>query len=149
MIYPKKMCMLPVVLMTFLTVGCGGAGVVPPTAFTVNDLSNASYNFVGLDDKETVVLLGQLNFAEVEESNISGTWSLETWGEQPHFSYLPADGTFSGFIHGQTAIITIDFPQTSESLGLVVEGFRESKLVGTLRLLPKSEFSGRFEAIRK
>lgn len=136
-------------LLTFLIIACDSKDLSAPTAFNENDLSNVSYHFVGLNSKETVVILGQLNFSELEEFNISGTWSLETWGEQPQFPGLPADGTFSGVIHGELAIINFDLPETKEFLGLVVEGFRENKLVGTLRLLPESKFSSRFEAIRQ
>lgn len=146
---PQKECFLSFALMTFLLIGCKSDEIVVPTAFNENDLSNVSYNFVGLDQEETVVILGQLNFAEIEGLNISGKWGLETWGEQPQFPHLPAEGAFKGFIHSDVAIINIDLPETEAFLGLVVEGFSENRLVGTLRLLPESKFSGRFEAIRK
>ena len=149
MVYQDKIWVLLIIL-ACLFMGCtNGEPTSPTTEFDESVLSDVSYNFVGLDQKEAVVILGQLNFSEVENLNISGTWNLETWGEQPQFSHLPANGSFSGFIHGQLGIINIDLPETEEFLGLIVEGVRENKLVGSLRLFPESEFSGRFEAIER
>lgn len=149
MIYKNKMCFLSVVLMTLLIIACDSEDLTAPTVFNESDFSSVSYAFVGLNQNDIVVILGQLTFAKLEELYITGTWHLETWGEQPQFPHLPADGTLSGTIHGDLAIINIDLPETEEFIGLLSEGFREDKLVGTLTVHPDSKFRGRFEAIRK
>ena len=47
-------------LLTFLIIACDSKDLSAPTAFNENELSNVSYHFVGLNSKETVVILGQL-----------------------------------------------------------------------------------------
>ena len=57
-------------------------------------------------------------------------------------------GSFSGFMFGDEAIIEIDLPASDNSLGIVIEGILNDKLVGRISLLPSLEFDGNFEAIK-
>lgn len=143
--------LFPYFLSLLLVLGGGCDSVEPPAppVLAKDALSNATYNFVGLDQSESVVLLGKLDFSEREEGALSGSWELTPWGEQEHFTSLPGTGSFTGLIHGDVAVIQISLSEIGESLGLVVEGLHEDRLVGSLTLLPDSRFEGRFEAIAR
>lgn len=141
--------LLTILLLPTVLVGIACDSAEPPRAvvFSADALSDISYHFVGLDGTEAVVLLGTLSFAESEGGTLAGSWQLAPWGEQEPFAALPGGGSFTGFIHGDRAILRIEWPGTDTSLGLVVEGLRDDRLVGSLILQPGMQFEGRFEAI--
>lgn len=143
----RSLYTLCVCLFILVAGGCDSAEVAEAPTFAEDALSNTTYNVVVLDEHDAVILLGELAFGERQENAVSGSWQLSPWGEQASFAALPGDGSFTGLIHGQAAIVQIALPETEATLGLIIEGVLDDRLVGSLRLLPGSEFEGRFEAI--
>jgi hypothetical protein len=132
---------------------------VAPTLFSIEDISNTSYNIIAKNDAGTVILLGHIHFTQSESDQISGTWNLETWGKNSLFPTLPVNegkkfpddkslGTFTGYVFGEQAIVKLSLPSSDNSLGMIVKGTSNGKLVGKITLLPGKEFDGNFEAIR-
>ena len=149
-----------IVILIVLFISCSDdKQPIEPTSFTIDDISNTSYRIVAKNDNDSVILLGRLNFNQIEDNEITGTWNLETWGKNSLFPTLAINegkqfptsaniGTFSGFISGNIAILEINLPSVDNSLGIVIKGILNEKLIGKITLLPNKEFDGSFEAIK-
>jgi hypothetical protein len=136
--------------------GCGGSPVtgtgnpfVQTTPLAGGELSGTSYNVVIKDAGETVLMLGSVDFTDQVGDSVSGTWSLEPWGDASRTAVSPGAGTLAGRLVGGQAIVQLKPGSGTESMGLLVEGFRAGRMVGTATILPAKNFDGRFEAIHE
>jgi hypothetical protein len=126
----------------------------------VSELPGTSYGVAILDNHGLVTLLGKLRFDSVSDDTITGTWLLETWGEQPGFPGLivntgeqfpdgPPVSTFSGQVFGDAVILRLPMPQGDRVLGIFIDRQDGTRLFGSVDTLPDQEFSGSIEALRE
>jgi len=138
---------------------CGNDRIVDNRpGISVENIPGTEYGIAVFDDSKSLVLLGRILFADMDETAVSGEWRLETWGEHPLFPMLPVNrgegfpgpeytGCFTGRVFGGIVIISIQLPDSPDSFGFVFEYQDGDKLTGTASLLPDLAFDGRFEAM--
>ncbi len=123
------------------------------------DLAGSDVAVVVMNGKKSVVLMGHLLFEDITETTVAGKWRFETWGENGTFSMLPANwgpdftgtdyiGEFTGTVFGDMLILDIPLPESTSSLGIVLDRQEGENIYGSAALLPDKTFSGSLKALK-
>lgn len=140
--------------------GCSKGGVTEDKkGVIIEDLAHSDIAVVVGTSKNSIVLMGHLKFDEIGETEVTGSWRFETWGENSTFSMLPVNtgpaftepdyiGTFTGTVFGDMLILDVPLPESESSLGIVLDRQEGENIYGSVSMLPDKTFSGSLKALK-
>jgi hypothetical protein len=138
---------MPIALALLISLGCSSREqVLAPQPLDPTMLAGGTFNVVGKNASESIILLGQLHLGPIVGTSIGGTWELRQWTGNG-IPGLPGRGSVTGSVFGRAALLQLDLSGTEQSLGIVVDRLVDDRITGTISLLPSRSFRGTIEAI--
>jgi hypothetical protein len=96
---------MPIALALLISLGCSSREqVLAPQPLDPTMLAGGTFNVVGKNASESIILLGQLHLGPIVGTSIGGTWELRQWTGNG-IPGLPGRGSVTGSVFGRAALL--------------------------------------------